>query len=51
MSKLGKTAKLYNILDMINSDSLREHLENFIKYIKSIDKDIILLLVNSGRQA
>ena len=51
MSKLGKTAKLYNILDMINSDSLREHLENFIKNIKTINKDAIFLLVNSSRQA
>jgi hypothetical protein len=49
MSKLGKTAKLCNILDMINGDSLREYLENSIEYVESIDKDIILLLVNGGR--
>jgi len=51
MSELGKTSKLCNILDMINSDSSREHSENSIDYIKNINKDVILLLVNGGRQA
>lgn len=51
MSKLGKTLKPCNILNIINSDSLREHSENSIEYVKNIDKDVILLLVNSGRQA
>jgi hypothetical protein len=50
MSKLGKTSKPC-IFDIINNNSLQGHSENFIKYIKTIDKDAILLLVNSSRQA
>ena len=50
MSNLGKTLKSYNILDIINSDSSRKYLENFTDYIKNIDKDVILLLIDSGRQ-
>jgi hypothetical protein len=51
MSELGKTAKPCNILDMINGDSSREHSENSIEYVESIDKDIILPSVDGGRQA
>jgi hypothetical protein len=51
MSKLGKPLKPCNILDIVNSNSLREHIENSIEYIKNINKDIILPSVNSGRQA
>jgi hypothetical protein len=52
MFKLGKPLKPlkpYSILDIVNGKSLQEHLENFIKYIKNINKDVILLLVNSSR--
>ena len=47
MSKLRKTLKLY-IFNIINSNNLRGHLENSIKYIKTINKDAILLLVDSN---
>jgi hypothetical protein len=49
MFKLGKPLKPYSILDMVNGNSLREHSENSIKYIKNINKDVILPLVNSGQ--
>ena len=49
MFKFRKPLKPYNILDIVNGDNLREHLENFIKYIKNINKDVILLSVNSSR--
>jgi hypothetical protein len=49
MSKLGKPLKPCNILDIVNSNSSREYTKNSIEYVKNIDKDIILLLVNSGR--
>ena len=49
MSELRKTLKPYNILNIINSDSLQEYLENFTEYIKNINKNIILLSVNSSR--
>lgn len=49
MSKLGKTLKPSNILDIINNDSSREHSENLTDYIKNIDKDTILPLVDGGR--
>jgi hypothetical protein len=50
MSKLKKPLKPYNILDMVNNNNSREHLKNSIKYIKNIDKDVILLLINNSRQ-
>jgi hypothetical protein len=50
MSELKKTSKLY-ILNIINSNSLQEYLENSTKYVKNIDKNVILLLANSGQQA
>jgi hypothetical protein len=51
MSKLGKPLKPCNILDIINDNNSQEHSENSIKYIKNIDKDTILPLINGGRQA
>jgi len=47
MSELGKPLKPYNILDIVNSNNSREYSENSIEYIKNINKNIILLLVNS----
>jgi hypothetical protein len=48
MFKLRKPLKPCNILDIVNSNNSREYTENFIKYIKNINKDIILLSVNNS---
>ena len=48
MSIFRNTSKTYNILNIINSNISREYSENYIEYITNIDKDIILLLVDSS---
>ena len=48
MSKFRNTFKTYNILNINNNNILLEYSENYIEYITNIDKDIILLLVNSS---
>jgi len=48
MSKFRNTFKTCNILDINNNNILPEYSENYIKCIANIDKDIILLLVNSS---
>jgi hypothetical protein len=51
MSEFGGASNHYNILDIINNNSSRNHLENCIKYIVNDNKDIIFLLVDNGQQA
>jgi hypothetical protein len=48
MSKFRNTFKTYNILNINNNNILPEYLENYIEYIININKDVILLLINSS---
>jgi len=48
MSKFGNTFKTYNVLNINNDNISLEHSKNCIEYIANIDKDVILLPVDSG---
>jgi hypothetical protein len=48
MSEFGNTFKTCNVLNINNDNISPEYSENYIEYITNIDKDVILLLVDSG---
>jgi hypothetical protein len=47
MSKFRNTFKTCNILDINNNNISLEYLENYTECITNINKDVILLLVDS----